>query len=191
MAELPRDFGDRLVAREEVDAMRMEQLREQIAQTLERKLTRPMRIASVVGGIFLVLLSLAFIPLTLRRWDELPPLAYLAVLSGIIGMVLTGLIMIAVGRRGVYDVRYHSRQAIAVAFLVCLGYGMTLLHSGWASGDGQAVFGGAVMLVVGAGAFMMHALEQYHLATKRKLLELELRLAEIADRLDRALPPGR
>jgi hypothetical protein len=102
---------------------------------------------------------------------------------------LLGIFAIALGRRGVFHRRHHGQQMLGIALLMCLAAGAAFLHSGWASGDGQAVFGGTAMLVLGGAGFALYILEQYHLATKRKLLELELRLAEIAERLDR-MPGG-
>lgn len=184
MAELPRDFGERLVSSERVDPMQLQQLREQVVAVLEQPLTRAQRIASAVGGVVLVVFTLVMLPMVARRWDELPFMAHLAVVTGFVAMPLMGLVSLGVARRGVLDKRRHGGQMISIALLVCVGMGAAYLHNGWASGDGQSVFAGAVLLVVGFGAAMMYLLEQYHLATKRKLLELELRLAEIAERLE-------
>jgi hypothetical protein len=188
MAELPGDFGDRLVAREEVDPMRMEQLREQIAAVLEVRLSRPMRVASVAGGALFAAIAVAVALLARRHWDELPPVVYVIAIVGPIGLLLMGAIMIGVGRRGVFDRRYHGRQFLSVALLICLASGTAFLHAGWASGDSQLVFGATAMLMLGGAGFALHLLEQYHLATQRKLLELELRMAELAEQLNRPRP---
>jgi hypothetical protein len=190
MAELPQDFGDRLVAREEVDPMRLEQLREQVAAVLELKLSRPMRWANVLGGVAMLVFCLVFVPLIVAgRWADQGFLARAFTVIALGGLAMIGAILIDVGRRGVYERRRHGAMHIGVAFLMCLGLGMALVHTGWSSADGQMVFAGTVLLVLGGAIFVMHVLEQYHLATKRKLLELELRLAELAERLER--PPQR
>jgi hypothetical protein len=188
MAELPRDFSERLLAREEVDAMRLQQLRDQIDAVLEIKLTRAGRVAGYVGGLLMIVGGLAPLAGLRARWDELPPMALVMIAAGVIGVPWIGVVLILIARRGVYDVRQHSKQLLVLAMWLCLGVGTTFLHFGWSSGDGEAVFGGTLVLAVGAGGFLFHVLEQYHLLTKRKLLELELRLAELAERIDRSRP---
>ena len=63
--------------------------------------------------------------------------------------------------------------------------GWAMMHAGWASGDSQLAYCGTTVLVLGGAAFVLYVLEQHHLATKRKLLELELRMAELAEELNR------
>jgi hypothetical protein len=168
--------------------MKMEQLREQIAALLERKLSRAMRVGGVVIGVLLIVLSLAFIVPLRGRWDSLPRMSHLVVAVAVGCFVLLGVLLIVIARRGVFEVRRHAGMLVGVALLMSLGFGAGFLHHGWMFGDGQAVFGGAAMLVVGGVGFLMHVLEQYHLATKRKLLELELRMAELAEQISRLTP---
>ena len=186
---LPEDFGDRLVAREEVDPMRMENLRQQVAAVLELKLSRPMRWANGIFGAAMLGFCVVFVPFVAGRWSDQPFLARVITVVGLGGIVVMSMICLAVARRGVYERRRHNAMFIGVGFLMCLGLGMALVHTGWSTGDGQMVFGGGVLLVFAGAVFVMHVLEQYHLATTRKLLELELRMAELAERLERS--PGR
>ena len=183
---LPGDFGDRLVARDRVDPMRMEQLREQIASLLAFRLSRVQRVACVAGGVLSIAMAVVFGFLARRRWDEMPPMGTVIVIAGPVAMLLMGIFAIGLARRGVFDRRYHGRQFLGLALVLCLGAGTAFLHAGWWSGDGQLVFGGTAMLVLGGAGFALHLLEQYHLTTQRKLLELELRMAELTAEIRRS-----
>ena len=190
MPDLPKDFSERLLAREEVDAMRLEQLRQQIDAVLEVRLTRLGRVASVAGGAVWIVFCLAFIPAVARGWADMPFLGRAFVIVGLGGHTMMSLVLIAVGLRGVYERRRHNAMYIGIALLMCIGLGAALVHDGWSAADGRTVFAGTVLLVLGGGVFVMHVLEQYHLTTKRKLLELELRMAELAERLERGRSAG-
>jgi hypothetical protein len=190
MTERPSDFDDRLLASEQVDPMRMERLRQQAASLFERKLAPAARLICVLGGVALIVLMLALLPGLRRRWDELPMMGYVIVIVGLITLPTMGVIMIALGRGGVLDARRHGKQFIAVSLLMCFGFGGGFLHSGWMSGDGQGVFAGAVLLLLGAGAFVMHVLEQYHMSTSKRLLEVQLALAQLTEKFDQAQRRG-
>jgi hypothetical protein len=190
MGERRSDFDERLLASEEMDAMRMEELRRRAAAMVKRKLSPTARVMSVIGGIALIVLTVALLPLVRRRWDELPLMGYVIVIVGLATMPMMGLILIGLGRRGVFDVRYHGRQFIAVSLIMCFGFGGGFLHHGWISGDGQSVFAGAAVLLLGVGSFFMHILEQYHMSTSQKLLELQYGLAQLNEKFDRAQRRG-
>src|SRR5688500_18926878 len=82
MAELPRNFGERLVSSEKVDPMRLQELRDQVVAVLEQRLTRAQRIASALGGVLLIVFAVVMLPMVMRRWDDLPAMAHLAVVTG-------------------------------------------------------------------------------------------------------------
>ena len=55
----------------------------------------------------------------------------------------------------------------------------------------RMILSGLVFLVMGAVFLIRHVVEQSELKTREKLLEIEYRLAELADRiqLERPMPP--
>ena len=186
---LPRDFGERLVAREEVDPMRLEQLREQVAAVLELQALaadarRPTRSS---GRRLLGSSCVAFVPTRGRPLGR-PAVPWRApsTVVGLGGLAADGHDL----SRGRAAGRATSAAATARCSSALPAHGPRLRHGAppHRLGDaatGRSVFGGTALLVFGGAAFVLHVLEQYHLATKRKLLELELRMAELAERLDR------
>lgn len=181
MSEVTGDLGDQGTSREPVTPMRVDQLRDEIDAMLAVELSLGQRVSCVAGGTLSISVAVAFGLLARRRWDGLPPIGNIIVAAGPLTLLLLGVFMIGVGRRGVYDRRYHGWQFLALALVLCFGLSTAFLFAGWRSGDGQLVFGGTVMLVIGGAGFVLHLLEQNHLTTQHKLLELELRMAELAD----------
>jgi len=105
MTDFPGVFGDRLVAREQVDQMRMEQLRDQIAAVLEVRLPRSLRVAAVAAGVLYAAMAVVFPLLALRRRDELPPMAHVIVIAGPIGLMEA---VTEAGKKGVAINRYKG-----------------------------------------------------------------------------------
>jgi hypothetical protein len=192
MNEANRVFRERLLDAEQVTPALKERYHKELQAMLEKQLSGMRRwgwLGSAIMGLgFAVLFgTLAVVaPAEFPWWGRL--IFATGALFGI-GWVLLGL---KVFRRGSLDRKFDSWAASG------MGWGFTVLVVTVAMVCApenvvgvRMILSGLVFLVMAAAFLIRHVIEQSELKTREKLLEIEYRLAELADRMkpERPLPP--
>ena len=142
--------------------------------------------SAVMCVVFAVLLGvLAIIPPA----EEVPLLARIPVAVGALFSVGFAMLLLRVFRRGSMDLKSDTSSIIGmiwvfVVLIVPMFMGMSLLAPDRIAGLWMMMFG-LVVLVVGAVFLIRHVIEQSELKTREKLLEIEYRLVELAEKLER------
>lgn len=183
MRELDDDLAERLIDAEGVDSARLASLRKEIRAVVEQKWSKPKRIGSLAGGLFL--LCLGIVPLHGALAEPVPLIRLMAVIA-MITCIALGAMMIALAWRGSFNRRRHNQLYLLLAFVILGALGITFLNLGWRAGDAQLQFTGALMLALLGFVVVLHFMEQHQLSLTERLLEMELRIVELGERLERS-----
>jgi hypothetical protein len=182
-------FRDRLLATETANQNLKAKYEKDLQMILEHQLSAPKRaiwIGSLILGCCFVLL---FGGLAVWSPTELPWLARMGFVLGMFWGAAWVILSVRILRRGALNLRTHSSAAAAITWVFTV-FMMTLflLLSGSMPNKiagVQMVVNGMVFLI-GAAAFLVTTrVEQAELKTREKLLEIEYRLAQMAEKLDR------
>jgi hypothetical protein len=179
-------FRERLLRLEQVTPALKERYDKEVQAMLEKQITGIGRWvvlgAIVLNVVFAVLLvTLAIIPPA----EEVPLPARIPVAVGALFSVGFAILGVRVLRRGSIDLKSDTSVCIrmvwgfAVLMVIMFMY-MSLLAPDRITGLWMMIFG-LVVLVVGAVFLIRHVIEQSGLKTREKLLEIEYRLAELAE----------
>jgi MFS family permease len=177
-------FRDRLLAIEAPRPETHDQLRQEIKAMFVRKLTAPHRAVLIVVTVF-SLGTAAVLAYLAATEPTLPPLARVGLGTG----VLFGLAWAALGanvlRRGEMDVKVHGRLIAGMVWcftlLMCIFF-QVLAMSAKDKLVGLLMVANGLMFLIGAAVyFLSFRIEQSELSTRERLLQLELRLAEMAE----------
>ncbi len=184
MADKRNDWVDQLIEAEPADAGRLEALRKEIGAVVEQKWSPAKRVFSLVGGVFLIVLATGSGIAMLTGNREQPPLIRAAGVISLLVCVAMGVLMIWLARRGVFHRRKHNQVYMLLAVVVLGGLGLVFLNEGWASDDARLQFTGQLMFALLGFSIILHFMEQYQLSLTQRLLELELRIAQMDDNRD-------
>ena len=156
---------------------------------LERKLTPWQRalqaLAAVVGVVFI-----GFVLYGLFMGTPLPWIGRTIMWFAVGGFAMTSTLAAWSAISGRWRRRPHSQLALFASGVMLAGMALVFLRTG--AEDGAQPHSimlqttGWVFLGLLAVTVLMHYMEEQQLKTQAKLLELELRLAQIAERLDRS-----
>ncbi len=192
MRTLPKDFSERLIDTDAADSQRREKLREDIRNMIEQKLSRTKRLAMVCGGVLLVIFAICVAFLSgapaARRVRYLPEFIRIIAVIGGAGCLILGVTMLWLARAGVYHRRKHGQIFLLLSILMVGGLALMFLNEGWSTGDPQLVFIGQFLLVLVGITLLLHLGEQFQLSLMQRFLELEYRIAELSEKIDRTPP---
>jgi hypothetical protein len=179
-------FRERLLRLEQVTPALKERYDKEVQAMLEKRITGISRWvvlgSAVMSVVFAVLLVVwAIIPPA----EEVPLPARIPVAVGALFSVGFAILLLRVFRRGSIDLKFDTSVYIGMVWvfavlMVIMFMVMSLLAPDRIAGLWMMIFG-LVVLVVGAVFLIRHVIEQSELKTREKLLEIEYRLAELAE----------
>jgi hypothetical protein len=178
-------LGERLLAVEPLSPATRQQLQQELHAMFTRELTSTRRV--VFGAVALVALISAFVCGSLAITEPaLPVLARTALGVG----TLFGLAWAVVAARmcwlGTLDLKLDARRIAVMVWTFTLLMVVFFLIVGMTADDQlkglMMVANGLVFLVCAAVYWLSYRVEQAELNTREKLLQLELRLAELSEK---------
>jgi len=179
-------FRDELIAAESVAPDLREQYERAVHEMLHRRLTSAQKVGHVIGAVIAAALATLFGVMAATA-DELPLLARLTFGLGTVFGLGWAVMMARILRRGDVDLRADANTMTGMAWgFVVLLMTIMLLMAGSMADQVKAVnmlVGGLVFLVMGAAFLITNRVDQSELNTREKLLEIEYRLTELAERL--------
>jgi hypothetical protein len=178
-------FRDRLLAAERLSPDTQQKLQQELHAMFTRELTTPNRI--VIAIVALVGLATAALCgyLAITRVN-LPIVARIGLGTGtLFGLAWTAL-AVRILRKGAINLRFDNRVMAAMVWVFTVLMVTFFLMLGMSIEDrllGVMMIAYGLVFLVGAGVYFISArIEQAELSTREKLLELELRMAELSER---------
>lgn len=177
-------FRDRLLESEPLDLELRKTYEREIENMFERKLT-PVRKAAFAMTIVVGLGSAALCGFLALTEPELPPLARAGLSTGVLFGVAWAVVSFVIVRRGAINLKTHGHWMASMVWIFTLLMVIFFLMIA-ASMDDQLrgllmVANGLVFLICAAVHWISYKIDDARLSTREKLLELELRLAELAE----------
>ena len=188
MNEPRKTFRDRLVAMEQITPALKDRYRKETQAMYEKKLTRPMKLAWIGTGILGIGFVVLFGTAAIMAPTEFPMLGRLMFVAGaVFGLAWAALAAVIV-RRGSIDFKSHGKAVAGVTWcFVVLLTTVTLLlaskHPNRIVGL-HMICGVLPFLIMGAVFMIQYRIQEAELKTREKLLGIELRMAELAEKLE-------
>jgi MFS family permease len=178
-------FRDRLLAVEPLSPNTREKLQQELRTMFIHQLRMPGRIFIGLVGLFTLATAVLCGYLTATQ-TELPALARVGLgtgaLFGLVGTLMTARVL----RRGAIDIKVDGARIAAVVWVFTVLMMTLFLMLGMSIEDrlkGVMMIAYGLTFLIGAGVFMItYRIQQAELATREKLLELELRIAELREK---------
>ena len=191
-----QSVGDRLAGAETTSSELRRQYARKIADVLEKRLTRGQIwmgwlfiawcVVLLPGGIATFFRSKA-----LRNLDASSFSDWMAWLGGMtwVAWLAIAIVVIDMLRRRRKIHRLHDRAFMTIAGIFQSGLAVVLLRTAWVMPDAavamQLTTVALILLGLTAVVVVLFFIEKHHLQTQEKLLEIELRLAEMAEQIGR------
>ncbi len=181
-----KDISNQLLGIEQWDPIYQERYRKELQKMLEKKLTGARRWvyifwAALGTGFTLLFGTLAIIA------GELPLLARFGFAVGAVFGLVWACLAGSIVKRGVFDLKAHPKAMAGLSWgLVVIMVTLFMLIGGGlpdAIKGVQMVVNGLVFLIMAAMFMVLSRINEAELKTREKLLEIELRLAEIAEKM--------
>jgi hypothetical protein len=184
MNSIPNDFRERLIRCESMTPAYRQKYEEEMRAMLEKKLTGVRRwvwgLSAVMGVAFAVLFGTVAIVLP----AEFPWEGRLGFAAGALFGIGWAVLGIRVFRRGSIDLKFDTGAAAGMAWGLPVVLVTLFMVSAPEDIIGlRMILCGLVFLVMGAAFLIRHVIELSELKTREKLLEIEYRLAELAERI--------
>ena len=183
------NVGDRLIALEPLPPDSQKHIQQELQAMLTRELGKPARLFCGLVAVNSLIMTVVcgFLAVTEAK---LPLLARIGLGTG----TLFGLAwMIVAGRvawRGTMDLKSDSRRMASMVWIFTLLMMVFFLMVGMTAKDrmlGLMMITQGLAFLIGAAVYWLtHRIEQAELSTRERLLQLELRLAEMWERQGRA-----
>jgi MFS family permease len=179
------DFRDRLLAVEPLSPDSAKHLQQELHAMFVRELTTPRRITfSIVADIALVSAAVcAFLALT---EPTLPMLPRIGLGTGTLFGLAWATIAARVCWRGTIDLKLDSRRIAAMVWVFTVLMMVFFLMIGMSVEDRllglMMIANGLAFLILAAVYWLTHRIEQAELTTREKLLQLEVRVAELCEK---------
>ncbi len=185
MNDRHKDFRERLLAAEQVSPTYKEQYEKEVQAMLERKLTRGQRAgygaSAALGVTFLVIFGTAAVMVP----REFPILARIGFAVGAVFGLVWAVFAGWIAGKGALDPKKHPTAMVGMGwgFTVIMITLFMLLSSKLPDPTTgiRMVVNGLVFLVFAAVFMISNRIDQAQLKTREKLLEIEYRLAELAE----------
>ncbi len=183
-----KEFRDRLVAMEQITPSLKERYQKEIRAMFEKKLTRPMKLAWIGSGILGMGFVVLFGTVAIIVPEEFPMLGRLMFVAGaVFGLAWAALAAVIV-RRGSINLKSHGKAAVGITwcFLVLLTTVILVLAGKHPDRIVGVYMICAVLpfLIMGAVFMIQYRIQEAELKTREKLLEIELRMVELAEKLE-------
>ncbi len=192
MNDTNRGFREQLLKMEQVTPALKERYDREIQAMLEKQLTGVRRwvwLGSAIMGVAFVLL---FGTLAIIAPADFPIYGRVIFAAGALFGIGWAVLAARIFRRGSLDLKKDSGAAAGMAW----GLPVIILTLCMVSAPDtivglRMILSGLVFLVMGAAFLMRHVIELSELKTRERLLEIEYRLAELAEtvRLQKSSPP--
>lgn len=187
MNDPKKEFRDRLLEMEQITPALKDKYQKETQAMFEKKLTVFGKFAWIGSGILGIVFVVLFGTVAIWAPKEFPVLGRMVfILGAVFGLAWAGLCA-SILKRGSFDRMSHSKAAAG------MGWGITIIVMTWAmlfagkhpdslSGI-RAICVGLAFLVMAAVFMITSRIQQSELRTREKLLEIELRMAELAETL--------
>jgi len=183
-----KEFRDRLVKMEQKTAGLQDKYQEEIKVMFETQLTRRMKWEWIVTGILSIGFVVLFGTAAIMAPSDFPVLGRLLFGSGAVFGLAWAVLAAVILRRGSVNVTSHGKAAAGMAwcFAVLLMAAVLVLASKHPDRIvGLHMICGVVpFLIIGAVFLLQYRIQEAELKTREKLLEIELRIAELAETLE-------
>ena len=183
MSDQPK-FRDRLIESEPFDLERRKTYEQEIQNMFERKLT-PVRKTALVMTVVIGLGSAALCGFLALTEPELPPLARAGLATGVVFGVAWAVVAFVIVRHGAINLKTHGYWMASMVWVFTLLMVIFFLMIAATMDDqlkGLLMVGnGLVFLICAAVHWISYKIDDARLSTREKLLELELRLADLAE----------
>jgi hypothetical protein len=178
------NFRDRLLAAEPLSPDSQQKLQQELHAMFTRELNTPHRI--VIAIVAVVGLATAVLCGYLAVTRNLPIVARIGLGTGTLFGLAWVALAVRVWRRGAINLRVDNRMMAAMVWVFTVLMVTFFLMLGMSIEDrllGVMMIAYGLVFLVGAGVYFISArIEQAELSTHEKLLELELRIAELSER---------
>ena len=184
LSERPTSFRDRLIAVEPLASESKKRLQQELHAMFIRELTAPRRIT--YGLVAIVALGSAAVCGFLAVTEpDLPMLTRIAFGVGTLFGLAWTVVTAGISWRGAIDMKRDSRRIAAMVWVFTVLMMVFYLIVGMSLEDRllglMMIANGLAFLICAAVIWLTHRIEQAELATREKLLQIELRLAELCE----------
>lgn len=185
MKNNPTSFRDRLLAVEPLSPNSQQQLQQELRTMFIRELRMPGRIIFSIVAIFSLAIAALCGYLALTRSD-LPLLARIGLGTGTLFSLAWVALAAHILRKGAINLRVDNRTMAAMTWVFTVLMMTFFLMLGMSIEDrllGVMMIAYGLVFLIGAAVYLLATrIEQAELSTREKLLELELRIAELCER---------
>ncbi len=183
-----KTFRDRLVAMEQITPAMKERYQKGVQAMFEKKLTTFGKLAWIGSGILGILFLVYFGTVAIIAPSELPALPRIVfVLGALFALAWVG-VCASIIKRGAFHRISHSKAAAGIAWgftIVVMTVAMLYADKHPDSLTGiRGICIGLTLLVITATFMIASRIQQSELRTREKLLEIELRMAELMEKLE-------
>ena len=187
MNESQKDFRERLLEAEQLSLTLKEKYEKEVQAMLEEKLTGVGRGIFIFWAVFGIGLGVVFGIAAVLAPKDFPILARIGFVSGAIFGLAFGGLMGWIARKGIFKVKVHSMAVAGMAWVfVIIMLTLFMVMGGKHPDSVRSVFMvvcGLVYLVVVVLIMILGRISYSELKTREKLLEIEYRLAQIAEQI--------
>jgi hypothetical protein len=186
MNKTPQNFRERLLKAEK--SMPSEKYRKELAGLRERRLSRAQRLTMALLIVFCVAAAFRMGAAAMSPASNLPTLARIGLgLGGFISLIWMVLLGVT-AKRGVMPRKDPAALTRILVMAVLIGVGITtFLALGMpdrARGS-EVLIVEAVFLLIAIGGFLQNLIEQTELRTREKLIEMEIQMQELVERVSK------
>ena len=179
-------FRERLLASEPMTPALRERYEREVGMLIERKLTAPYR-WGIIALIIVMLAQAGFFGYATFAFTGLPVLGRIGFGVGVLFALSFAGVLLSILRRGSVNVKTHPSVIVGITwvFLVIM-ITLFMIIAGRITDPTRGmsmVLNGLVFLTFGVVFLLQNTINQAQLKTKEKLLEIELRIVELAEKL--------
>jgi len=178
-------IGDRLLAVEPLSSNAKQQLQQELHIMFVRELTITRRVAFGIVAM-VALISAAVCGSLALTEPNLPTLARIGLSVGTLFGLAWAAVSARICWRGVLDAKLDSRRIAAMVWVFTVLMMVFFLMVGMLAKDrllGLMMIANGLAFLIGAGVYWLtYRIEQAELNTREKLLQIELRLAELSEK---------
>jgi hypothetical protein len=181
----PTNFGDRLLAVEPLAPHSRQQLQQELHAMFIRELTTPRRFFFGVVAAAALVSATVCASLAITE-PTLPPLARGGLAVGTFFGLAWAVVAARICWRGALDLRLDARRIAAMVWIFTVLMMVFFLLIGMTANDrlqGLMMIANGLAFLIGAAVYWLsYRIEQAEFNTREKLLQVELRLAELCEK---------
>ncbi len=179
-------LGEGLVALERMSPAIRQKYDTEMKKMFEKTIS-PLQRTGMIAVVIVLAIQMGFFGYAVVRFDMLPLLARLGFVAGILFSGAFMAVMISALKKGSYNLRTYPNAVTGITwvFLVIFITLIMLLSGKVEPLKGiQMVVNTTVFFIMGVVFLLKNTVEQAELKTREKLLDIECRLADIAEKLN-------